>query len=174
LADDGTIVLSCLHLGFYLASWGMMRGSGELLQRSVRVLVPVVQAIAAEPEDSWRIDVSQKRTFSADALALCRRIKRAFPIRASDTLVTKTVLGVFGCVPAFDRYFRAGFGCSTLCTPALDRIAAFYASHAVPLDAIEVATLNVSSGLPTPRLYPRGKLIDMVFFQIGGGTQKDP
>ncbi len=33
--------VSCLHLGFYLASWGMLRGSAELLQRSVRHLVPL-------------------------------------------------------------------------------------------------------------------------------------
>jgi hypothetical protein len=35
-------------------------------------------------------------------------------VNASDTLVTKTMQGVFGCVPAFDRYFRIGFGCQTL------------------------------------------------------------
>jgi hypothetical protein len=45
--------MSCLQLGFYLASWGMMRGSGDLLQRSVRELAPVVDQIAAEPPDMW-------------------------------------------------------------------------------------------------------------------------
>jgi hypothetical protein len=39
LADKDNLMLSCLQLGFYLASWGMMRGSGDLLQRSIRELV---------------------------------------------------------------------------------------------------------------------------------------
>ena len=32
---DKDLLLSCLQLGFYLASWGMMRGSGDLLQRTI-------------------------------------------------------------------------------------------------------------------------------------------
>jgi len=36
LLDGEALQLSCLHLGFYLASWGMLRCSTELLQRSVR------------------------------------------------------------------------------------------------------------------------------------------
>ena len=46
LNDDEHRQLSCLQLGFYLASWGMMRGSGQLLQNSVRGLAPVVKRIA--------------------------------------------------------------------------------------------------------------------------------
>ncbi len=34
LADGNGLLLSCLQLGFYLASWGMMRGSSRLLQKS--------------------------------------------------------------------------------------------------------------------------------------------
>ena len=39
LADGDHRMLSCLQLGFYLASWGMMCGSGDLLQLSVRDLL---------------------------------------------------------------------------------------------------------------------------------------
>src|SRR5262245_57900339 len=42
VADDNR-QLSCLQLGFYLASWGMLRGSTDLLQRSVKHLVPLVE-----------------------------------------------------------------------------------------------------------------------------------
>ena len=41
--------VSCLQLGFYLASWGMLRGSAELLQRSARHLVPLVETVADVP-----------------------------------------------------------------------------------------------------------------------------
>lgn len=32
LANEDHLMDSCLQLGFYLASWGMMRGSGQLIQ----------------------------------------------------------------------------------------------------------------------------------------------
>jgi hypothetical protein len=57
LASAGYLSRSCLHLGFYLASWGMMRGSSELLQRSLRQPVSVVECcIAEQPEESWLLD----------------------------------------------------------------------------------------------------------------------
>jgi hypothetical protein len=49
LLRGDALQLSCLHLGFYLASWGMLRGSSELLQRSVRNFVPLVEVIANAP-----------------------------------------------------------------------------------------------------------------------------
>ncbi len=35
LADDRNLQMSCLQLGFYLASWGMLRGSSFLIEKSV-------------------------------------------------------------------------------------------------------------------------------------------
>jgi hypothetical protein len=45
LADDEHRMLSCFQLGFFLASWGMMRGSGDLYQRSVRDLLRRVRGL---------------------------------------------------------------------------------------------------------------------------------
>jgi hypothetical protein len=111
-----------LHLGFYLASWGMMRGSSALLERSVRQLIPVVHAISQEPEESWALDVPDWDAGIDAVLALSDRIRRSFATRASDVLITKVTLGVFGCVPAFDRCFNDGFGTSGLSWGALVRI----------------------------------------------------
>ena len=55
LKGDG-LQLSCLHLGFYLASWGMLRGSAELLRRSIRTYVPVVEALVSAPTHLWTLD----------------------------------------------------------------------------------------------------------------------
>jgi hypothetical protein len=55
IAADDHRQLSCLQLGFYLASWGMLRGSTDLLQRSVKHLVPLIETIAdaaMRPNDS--------------------------------------------------------------------------------------------------------------------------
>jgi hypothetical protein len=94
-------------------------------------------------------------------------VRQAFTIPASDILITKTMLGVFGCVPAFDYYFRTGFGCSTFCANALMRIGTFYREHQAAIDAAAVFTLDLDSGLDTKRRYPKSKIIDMIFFQEG-------
>jgi hypothetical protein len=170
LADDDHLLLSCLQLGFYLASWGMMRGSGDLLQRSVRELVPVVELIAAEPSATWDLDAHSYADDADGVLAVGHRVRRAFTISASDILVTKTMLGVFGCVPAFDRYFRLGFGCQTLCKGALTRIGKFYEDNQAKIGGQRICTLDFATGLDTERRYSKAKIIDMIFFQAGLGA----
>jgi hypothetical protein len=51
LAHDDRLELSCLHLGFYLASWGMMRGSGGLHGHSLHELVPSLPS--RPPPGNW-------------------------------------------------------------------------------------------------------------------------
>lgn len=167
LADEDQRLLSCLQLGFYLASWGMMRGSGDLLYRSVRDLIPVVECIAAEPADVWDLGAGDLASNPDAVLELSRRIRTAFSIKASDILVTKTMLGVFGCIPAFDRYFQLGFPVATLCKDAVVRIGRYYAANQQAIDGHDVRTLDFATGDDTERRYPPSKIIDMVFFQEG-------
>src|ERR1035437_4198580 len=157
LADEDHLLLSSLQLGFYLASWGMMRGSGDLLQRSVRELAPVIEQIASEPESTWSLDAYNLTADADEVLALSDRIQRAFSIGASDILLTKVMLGVFGCVPAFDRYFQIGFKCNTLCERALVRIGKFYDDNQAVIDSHTVWTLDFDTGLDTERRYSRSK-----------------
>jgi hypothetical protein len=96
-----------------------------------------------------------------------RRVRKAFTVPASDILVTKTMLGVFGCVPAFDRYFRLGFHCHTLCRDALLRIGTFYKDNEAKIDTQRIFTLDFTTGLDTVRTYSKAKIIDMIFFQEG-------
>jgi hypothetical protein len=166
LATGDRLELSCLHLGFYLASWGMMRGS--LHGRSLQELVPVVQAIADEPPASWGLDVpGYSQTGIAAVLALGDRVKTAYRFIPSNVLITKTLLGVFGCIPAFDRFFRLGFGSATLDRVTLTKISDFYAANKNTLHASPVHTLDFTTGQDTPRCYTQAKIIDMIFFQEG-------
>ena len=41
-----------LHLAFYLASWGMYRGSSFLLQKDYRIHIPVVKELLSEKYDA--------------------------------------------------------------------------------------------------------------------------
>jgi hypothetical protein len=168
LGRAGQLELSCLHLGFYLASWGMMRGSGGLHRRSLRELAPVVQAIADEPSESWELDVpGYSETGIGEVLALGKRIENAYTVSASSVLVSKTMLGVFGCVPAFDRFFRIGFGGGRLNRETLTDISDFYKANKITLDAVHIPTLDFLTGKDTPRSHPKAKIIDMVFFEEG-------
>lgn len=50
---------SCLVLGFYLASWGMFRGSSFLLQHSVNHFKPTILYINSLDKSVWNIDVDK-------------------------------------------------------------------------------------------------------------------
>jgi hypothetical protein len=100
-------------------------------------------------------------------LALGDRIRSAYTFVASPVLVTKTMLGVFGCIPAFDRFFRLGFGRAVLDWATLTRISDFYTANKDTLHAATVRTLDFATGQDTSRCYTQAKIIDMIFFQEG-------
>lgn len=169
LSKGTNLEMSCLHLGFYLASWGMLRGSSALLQRSVKHYAPIIDVIAATRSQIWEIDT---HCYSDSAIELidetAAAIRAAFAGTASDILVTKIMLGVFGCIPAFDNYFKKGFGVWSFGKLSLRKIASFYARNANVIDAHRVPTIDFKTGKPTERRYTRAKVIDMIFFIEGG------
>lgn len=86
-------------------------------------------------------------------------------------MVTKTMLGVFGCVPAFDRNFRRGFKNDQSASASLDKgleaVGKYYADHRDDIDAQEVFTIDFVTASATERRYPAAKIVDIVFFQEG-------
>lgn len=162
---------SCLQLGFYLASWGMLRASSDLLQRSVRHYRPVIEAIASVAPEVWTTDA---HNYGGDTIRLLQetaiQLRSALGGHASNTLVTKIMLGVFGCVPAFDSFFRKGFRVSTFGWRSLAQIGEFYADNAELIDKYRVPTIGFDTGTHTKLRYTRAKVIDMIFFIEGGYT----
>jgi hypothetical protein len=132
----------------------------------------VVKQIAVEPASTWDLDAHSLTDSADEVLALSDRLRAAFAITASDIMLTKTMLGVFGCVPAFDRYFRMGFGCSTRCKPALKKIGKYCDGNQAEIDSYDIFTLDFASGLDAERRYTKAKIIDMVFFQEGSNLEK--
>ena len=167
LAEPENIELSCLHLGFYLASWGMLRGSAELLQKSARHLIPVVELIAGADTTLWEIDAHCYTEPNIRRLLESGRTFRQAHPGMSDILVTKIMLGVFGNVPAFDTNFRKGFKVATFGPKALRKISSFYEENYLVIDRYRTSTLDFVSGQPTSRKYTRAKVIDMAFFIEG-------
>lgn len=175
LTESGQLETSCLQLGFYLASWGMFRGKAALLQHSAKSLEPTVRVLAAAPEPVWRADADDYGPPVRAALTkVYRELRTSLPGGQSQTLVTKTMLGVFGCVPAYDRYFRDAFGAATFGPKSLAGLAAYYRANADVIDAHRVPTIDFATGADSNRFYTRAKVIDMVFFTKGLGSELQP
>jgi hypothetical protein len=179
IAAGDNIQVSCLHLGFYLASWGMFRGGSVLLTRSVQQFEQVIEVIAEAPGSIWEIDADGYTTQACDDLmTTARSLKEAlaFPDGKwpSATLATKIMLGVFGNVPAFDSRVRRGLRSSgrtgRFGARALQDIGRFYLDHQGTIDRHRDQTFQFGSPCPASRRYTRAKVIDEVFYIQGGGT----
>ena len=112
-----------LHLAFYLASWGMYRGSSFLLQKDYKVLVPIVEEIL-KPEYDCLFGLACADVRNSDVWKQLKKLykyiaKHFEPIRnevagravasqVSPVLITKILMGTLGCVPAYDRFFQDG------------------------------------------------------------------
>ncbi|MDE7292396.1 MAG: hypothetical protein K2N58_10180 [Treponemataceae bacterium] len=102
---DGEIDNLCLHLGFYLASWGMMRGSSELLQCDYKIHENAVKCIL-EYHELHGIDLDELCKDKKDDFEdLCKGIKEAYDWDISPILLSKIILGTIGIVPAYDGCF---------------------------------------------------------------------
>ena len=170
-----------LHLAFYLASWGMYRGSSFLLQKDYKVLVPIVEKIL-KPEydclfglacaDLRKLEVqamlTNARNYIADYFDPIREkvAGRKVTTSVSPVLITKILMGTLGCVPAYDRFFQDGVATYKVTTQeysleSVRKLAKFYEAHN---DRLEEAR----RGMRTDDLtYPQMKLLDMGFWQIG-------
>lgn len=174
LNSPGHLEESCLQLAFYLASWGMLRGSSDLLQRSAKYYRRVINAVTQAPARIWQLDVAGYDDAGIDLLVSTQRqIGTAFLESASPTLVTKVMLGVFGCVPAFDTYFKRGLGVWTFGPSSLTKVRSFYDQHAVSIESHRSHTLDFATGLPTERRYTQAKVVDMILFTAGMGPGDD-
>lgn len=170
-----------LHLAFYLASWGMYRGSSFLLQKDYKVLTPIVEKILKPEYDCLfglacvglrEPEVQERYTNVYDDIA-----EHFWPIRnevagrevassVSPVLITKILMGTLGCVPAYDRFFQDGVATYKVTTQeysleSVRKLAKFYEAHNDRLEearrAMQIDDLS----------YPQMKLLDMGFWQIG-------
>ena len=170
-----------LHLAFYLASWGMYRGSSFLLQKDYKVLVPVVEEILKSEYDCLFglacTDLREPEVQARLANVYDHIAKYFHPIReevagrerassVSPVLITKILMGTLGCVPAYDRFFQDGVATYKVTTQEYNlksvlRLVDFYEEHN---DRLEEARRGLEGDdLP----YPQMKLLDMGFWQIG-------
>ena len=164
---------AALQLGFYLASWGMYRGSSFLLQHSYTAHLGVIDCLASPRYSTlWQQDfgsAEQDSTLVPTVLSAVGAVRDAYVQfgQPTDTLVTKVLLGTLGCLPACDRYFLAGFkseghAYSYLNVPFIERLLLFCRTNVAGLRS-EQERIKSSTGVD----YPFMKLVDMYFWQLG-------
>ena len=103
---------SCLVLGFYLASWGMLRGSSFLLQKSLKHFQKLIEYYSTLDKEIWQIDINNYNyETNCKIIEIYNRTKEIIILENNThlTLVTKILLGVFGFIPAYDQYFCKTF-----------------------------------------------------------------
>lgn len=171
---------SCLALGFYLASWGMFRGSSLLLQKSVKHFEPIIRYISTLDNSIWKIDVDNYTDQNIQTIiTIYKEIKDCLIINgnADLTLITKIMLGVFGFVPAFDNYFCNTFrviagrqcGFRRVNTKSLTFIKRFYEANKRTINNLskQTFTTDFTTERKTNINYPKAKIIDMYGFTVG-------
>lgn len=178
LTED--IEKSCLVLGFYLASWGMFRGSSFILQKNAKHFEHAIRYIARVDKSNWQIDVDNYNEKNIQSiLKIYKDIKELLIHKgnAHVTLISKILLGVFGFIPAFDNNFCNSFraisngqcGFRSVNTKSLLVIKSFYESNKLAIDKLsaETFTTDFITGEKTTVNYPKAKIIDMYGFSYG-------
>ncbi len=170
-----------LHLAFYLASWGMYRGSSFLLQKDYKVHIPIVNELLKKKYDRLAgIDCEDLR--DEDVLKLLDELEEFMmnhygPEResvlekdvekgVSTTLITKILMGTLGCVPAYDRYFKKGVISQGVTTcnynhQSLLKLIDFYEDNYTRLEKARKKLKFCDL------IYPQMKMLDMGFWKIG-------
>lgn len=183
--DEKTVDYLALHLAFYLASWGMYRGSSFLLQKDYKIHIPIVEIILEEKYDSL-LGISAEGLLEETTLDLLEevssRIRQAYANEqpsfeggtnnATDTLVTKIFLGALGCVPAYDRYYVQAVRQYDISIGGYDRrsvrdVAKYYLKYKNEFEKVR----NELSAYGTE--YPVMKIMDMCLWQVAFENDTD-
>ena len=178
VVNEQTLDYLSLHLAFYLASWGMYRGSTFLLQKDYKIHIPVVKIIQEEQYNplfaisAEELMKEENRILLVDNLS--ERIKNYYkqepPVfkgrvnNATDTLITKILLGTLGCVPAYDDYYtrsvkKYNISSGIYNKKSVEKVARFYCDNAEKFEKLRCELSACGTE------YPPMKLMDMCFWQ---------
>jgi len=174
--------LDCLHLGFYLASWGMYRGSSFLLNKSYKIHHPIIKELLnIKYKALWNLNFEKLTKDDKDfklIFKLFQSLKNIYAKKTrkeniSDTLITKVLLGTLCCTPAYDTYFKNGCSKkkvtphSNFTEESFLSVIAFYKKNKKKFDS------SCKKIFKQPRLnYPAMKIIDLYFWQLGKPKDK--
>ena len=166
--EDKTEFL-CMHLSCFMASWGMLRNN-KLIEYDYFIHKDFVTEISDSKYDRLYDNSFENNDLIKELVNIINKLY-LYKIKKSkdnltDTFVTKILLGVFGCVPAFDRYFVKAVSQYKVCSQSFNErslmnLQTFYNLHFEAFENLRKQFAN--EGV----YYTPMKLIDMCFWQLG-------
>lgn len=167
MSNKGLLDISCMQIMNFLASWGMLRGGCYLFNKSVYYYKSLIINISKLDKSYFEIDVNNYDKNMGKIFDIIELIKQSFKeFEPTDTLITKIMLVIFGCIPAFDRYFKLGMGITSLNKESLRKIYTHYMDNKNTYDNIKINTLSFNND-DSDYEYTNAKKIDMVMFMKG-------
>lgn len=165
--------MASLHLGFYLASWGMFRGKPPLQQRTYTIHYEAIQRLL-NPKYSTLLttDIGKSKSdfdLIPTIISAIEDIQQAYRqhFKPTDTLISKILMGIFGCIPARDEYFKKGVKKEHITCGALD---AKFVREMIEFALYNRESLHYLQQKIESKWgyqYPFMKIIDMYFWQLG-------
>ena len=171
----------CIHLGFYLASWGMFRNS-FLANKYYTIHKDVIGVLFKDEYDVlWDISAKDLGKHADILKYLSDEIKKSYlkyiendkkHKNVTDLLVTKILLGTMGCVPAYDDYLKTAvksynISSSTFKPQSVRELVKFYNDHE---EKFGMARKEIGEKYS---YYPDMKLLDMCFWKVGQKIMKE-
>lgn len=171
-----------LELAFYLASWGMYRGSSGLLQKNHLIHKGAVKILFSKTNQKLKCNEKfevQKEEINAilavkDELAkhysniyFTKGTDKQKPISPTDTLLSKIMLGTLACVPAYDRYFIGGLKEMKMQHTGFNDASLNELFNFVQSNKNDINQAQKLIKTKIQAHYPLMKILDMYFWQIG-------
>ena len=106
--DEDLLTRAEFQLGLYLASFGMYRGSSDLLELHRSVYRPLIVALCTAALENG-VSAFKEITDHNIVVALAKKTKDSLQdlnISATPTLISKILMGTFACLPSFDQNLR--------------------------------------------------------------------
>lgn len=151
--------LAGLHLGFYLASYGMLRGSSEFLNAGIKIFENLAELLMNNKDAGFTEQYNSIKEFL-----------QKNKISPTQTLITKIMLGVYANTPAIDTYFNntAKKYCKGIyegddSNKVLETIEKIFETK---IDNDKSIEKFIEEDLPKSNL-SKFKILDGIFFQIG-------
>jgi len=169
---------TALQLAFYLASYGMYRGSTVLLQKDYKFLIPVVQKLRSpelstgRPSDMVAVACTPVAAEAAwGKLGILETFLRQTGINQTSigVLSTKIMLGTWATVPAFDTSLKAALRAAEIGKANYSRknfLTVFaYLHQNAPAFQQQVNRFHAEGFAH----YPAMRVVDALLWHLGGG-----
>ncbi len=175
--NDSVKEQAALHLGCYLASFGMYRNN-IMLNSNFKVLYPIIDILRESDSlskcdiDSYPVDSIFDLKLEMEKKFRCTQINiPGFEQSDFGMLVSKILMGTLGCTPAYDGFFKEGIKfCdihphTNFSRRSLKAVIEFYADNDNK-EEFENARKYVQTDYKDIE-YPIMRIIDMYFWHIG-------